>query len=68
MGAGKENDAPGSALPSGAVSALPSKAWVLGPRTTTSAAIVYNGRQGTSTEPPLMPTQPSSGPWDLVKG
>ena len=33
---------------------------------TTSAAIVYNGRQGTSTEPPLIPTQPSSGPWDLV--
>ena len=40
-------------------------AWI---NSTTSAAIVYNGRQGTSTESPLMPTQPSSGPWDLVKG
>ena len=35
---------------------------------TTSAAIVFNGRQGTSTEPPLMPTQPPPGPWGLVKG
>ena len=35
---------------------------------TTSAAIVFNGRQGTSTEPPPMPTQPPPGPWDLVGG
>ena len=35
---------------------------------TTSAAIVFNGRQGTSTESPLMPTQPPPGPWDLVGG
>ena len=36
--------------------------------TTTSAAIVFNGRPGTSIEPPLMPTQPPPGPWGLVRG
>ena len=34
----------------------------------TAAAIQKNGRQGTSTESPLMPTQPPLGPWDLVRG
>ena len=29
---------------------------------TTSASFHLNGRPGTSTEPPLMPTQPPSGP------
>ena len=37
-------------------------------RSTTSAAFQKNGRQGTSTESPLMPTQPPPGPWDLVGG
>ena len=35
---------------------------------TTSAAIQKAGRQGTSTEPPPMPTQPPPGPWDSVGG
>ena len=37
-------------------------------RSTTSAAIQKAGRQGTSTEPPLMPTQPSPDPWNSVGG
>ena len=35
---------------------------------TTSAAIQKAGRQGTSTEPPLMPTQPPPDPWNSVGG
>ena len=27
-----------------------------------------NGRQGTSTEPPLMPTKPPHGPWNSTGG
>ena len=35
---------------------------------TTSASIQKAGRQKASIESPLIPTQPSSGPWDLVRG
>ena len=32
------------------------------------AVVVAAGRQKASIESPLIPTQPSSGPWDLVRG
>ena len=35
---------------------------------TTSASIQKAGRRKASIESPLIPTQPSSGPWDLVRG
>ena len=35
---------------------------------TTSASFQKAGRQGTSTEPPPMPTQPSPDPWNSVGG
>ena len=35
---------------------------------TTSASIQKAGRQKASIEPPLIPTQPPSGPWGLVRG
>ena len=41
----------------------------MGTSTTTSAAIQKAGRQGTSTEPPLMPTKPPPGsPWPMELG